>query len=471
MKSADTARPVPIASQRQWLPLVLTALSGPVLILLGLATGAWLLLSALAAGAVLIALSILDIRAAFVIGALLCTFVDYNTGILALEMSIVVAWALWTCLLLVWRSAWSGWVLPPREMLPSLIVWLIACFLGVVVGLIRGSPLRNLGLELEAALWPLAGLLMMQVFRRRYAIYAGVGLVLIGLIHTAFGLTMLQIHQRRLGGIYFTTVTGVAAVMLWAAALLAPQARFRRYCLLLMIPLLAHLLFSFTRGYWLGALAGFVVATILAWGNLGRQGVPVGHRLRRVAPFVAVAAVTAALSLLYFGSTRLLDAVGGRFGSSFSTQVSGETMSNVIRLAEYDAAIGAALRSPIIGSGLGHAIVTREPVLGTIREQWFVHNYYLLLWLKLGIIGLLAFGFLIWRQLRAAKRLADRDESWTARAVAITAIAVTVQLLVILATNYSLADVNSAAVFAYLWGMFWSVRSDGTDAGGSARSA
>ena len=441
--------------------LATAALVAPTLLYVGLATGAWWFLILSGVVASVVTWSLLDIRATFVVAVLLATFVDYNTGILTLELTIVCSWLAWAALLLTWRSAWKGWVLPPAEMIPGLVVWFGACAFGVVVGLLRGNPVRNLGLEVAAALWPAMGLGMMQAFGRKSAIYAGLGLVAIGLIHTGFGLTMLQVYQQRLGGIYFTTVTGIVAVMLWTAALLAPRRGIRLVCLVAMIPMLAHLLFSFTRGYWLGALAGLTVATILAWQSLGRfEPAARSRRLLLLPSLLGIAVATLGLSVLYFSGGSLLEAIGGRFSSSFSTEVSGETLSNVIRLAEYDTAIGAALQSPLIGNGLGYAIVTREPLLGTIREQWFIHNYYIHLWLKLGVVGLAAFGYLLWRNLRAAKRVADGNPSWLARTAAITAIAVTVQVLVILLTNYSLADVTTAYVFAYVWGFFWAIRAN-----------
>jgi O-antigen ligase len=452
--------------------LIAAALAAPALLLAGLATNHGALLLVAIAAAALVVASLRDIRASFLVLVLLCSFVDYTTGILTLEMTIVCGWVAWTALLLYWRSAWTGWVRPPREMLPGIAVWLAACAMGVVVGLVSGNPLKNLGIELEGALWPLLGFAMMQAYGRRHAVYAAAGLFAIGLVHTGFGLTMLQIEQHRLGGIYFTTVTGIVAVMLWTAAILAPTRRVRWLCLLGMIPMLAHLLFSFTRGYWFGAIAGLATATILGWRSLGRFQPEVrARRLLLVPSFAGVAAITVALSIVYFGSGKLLDAVGGRFSSSFSTEVGGATMSNVIRLAEYDKAIGAALKSPVIGRGLGYAFVVREPITNKLREQWFVHNYYLLLWLTLGVVGLAAFGYLIARQVRAALRVAREDASWTARAAAITAVAVTVQVLVILTTNYSLADVTTASVFGYVWGLFWAIRADESGAGGAAAPA
>src|SRR6185295_4693522 len=119
------------------------------------------------------------------------------------------------------------------------------------------------------------------------------------------------------------------------------------------------------------------------------------RRLSLVPALLGIFALTAGLSALYFGKGDLLSSVGRRFGASFSTDLSGETMSNVLRLVEYDRAINAAVESPIIGRGLGFAIVNQAPLTGATWEQWFVHNYYLLTWLHLGVIGLAAFGFLI----------------------------------------------------------------------------
>ncbi|HEX7078592.1 MAG TPA: O-antigen ligase family protein [Candidatus Eisenbacteria bacterium] len=445
--------------------LVAAAVIAPAVVALALATGAWWLLPVLGGAAVLGAWSLADVRATFVVAVLLATFVDYNTGRLASELAVVCAWLAWTALLLYWRSAWKGWALPPAELTRGLAIWLGACAFGVIVGLLHGNSLRNMGLELAAALWPVFAVAMIQAYGRRSAVYAGLGLVGIGLVHTVFGLTMLHVYHQRLGGIYFTTVTGIAAVGLWTAALLAPTGRIRALCLAGMVPLLAHLLFSFTRGYWLGFIAGMAVATALSWRSLGRFEPEVrARRLLALPALAAVLAATVGLSVLYFGGGELLAAIGGRFGSSFSTQVSGETLSNVIRLAEYDRAITSALQSPLIGNGLGYAFGMKDLLLGTNKEQWFVHNYYLLLWLKLGVVGLAAFAALLWGHVRAARRTVDRDPSWLARAWAITAIAVTGQLLVILATNYSLADVNTAFTFAYVWGGYWAVRADAREA-------
>jgi O-antigen ligase/polysaccharide polymerase Wzy-like membrane protein len=453
----------PLDEKKGWSQaiLVAAAILAPTVILLVLMTRAWLLLLVSGGALALVVWSLLDIRATFLIAVLLATFVDYETGHLTLEMSVLCAWFAWISLLLFWRSTWKPWVRPPSELLRGLAVWLGACAVGVTLGLLHGNNVRSLGIEVAGALWPALGLGMMQVYNRRNAVYAGLGLIAIGLVHTGFGLTMLQIYHRRLGGIYFTTVTGMVAVGLWTAALLAPNRKIRVFCLLAMIPMLAHLLFSFTRGYWLGFIVGLLLATVLSWHNLGRfEPLVRSRRLLLVPALIGIFAVTAGLSAIYFGKGDLLSSIGRRFSASFSTDLGGETVSNILRLVEWERAVNAALESPVIGKGFGFAIMNRDPFLGTTREQWFVHNYYLLIWLKLGIVGLAAFGFLLSKLIRAASRAAGEDPSWLVRAWAVTAIAVTGQVLVILLTNYSLADVNTAFAFAYIWGVFWALRAD-----------
>ncbi|HSQ60511.1 MAG TPA: O-antigen ligase family protein [Acidobacteriota bacterium] len=452
-------------------PWVLAMVAAPLLLLAALVVDPWWAPMLILGAAALAAWSLADVRSAFVVGVLLATFVDYTTGRLTFQFAVLAAWLAWTLLVLLWRSAWVGIVRPPAEMLPALAIWLAACAFGVVHGVLRGHSLRSMGVEVAAALWPLLGIGMMQAFGRRSLSYAALGLVGIGLIHTVFGLTMLQIHQQRLGGIYFTTVTGVAAVGLWTAALLAPSGRTRGLCLAAMIPMLAHLLFSFTRGYWLGFVAGIAVASLLAWRNLGRFAPRErSRRLLAVPVLMGVVAVTLALSALYFGPGDLVGAIGGRFGSSFSTELSTETLSNVIRLEEFDRSIGAALESPVLGRGLGFTFVTRDLVTRSLKDQWYVHNYYLLLWLKLGVIGLAAFAVLVWSFTRTALRAADSEPSWMARAWSIAAVATTAQILVILLTNFSLADVNTASVVGYVWGGFWAWRADASHAHGVPRT-
>jgi hypothetical protein len=469
MNDSGAATPAEPAANR-WrsaLLLVAAAALAPAVLVLGLATDAWPLMALAASVVALCAWSLVDIRSAFLVAVFLGTFVDYNTGRLALEMGVVIAWLAWTTLVLVWRGVFVGWVRPPAEMAPGLVIWLGACALGVLVGVLHGNRPQIIGIELAAALWPFLGLGPLQAYDRKSLAFAGAGLIGIGLIHTAFGLTMLGIYQRRLGGVYFTTVTGIVLVGLWTVTLLAPSRRVRIVCLLAMVPMLAHLVLSFTRGYWLGCLAGLAVATALSWQSLTKFDRPVrSRRLLMIPALGAVVVATLAVSALVFGGDKLLAAIGGRFGSSFSTEATGEALSNVIRIAEYDRAVAAALRSPVVGSGFGSSFLMRDPFLGTPQQQGFVHNYYLLIWFKLGIVGLLAFGVLVWQFVRAALRAAGDESNWFPRAWAIATIAVTCQVLVILATNYSLADVNTAFVFAFAWGVFWATRAGAGRAAG-----
>src|SRR5439155_7919847 len=92
--------------------LIAAAILAPAVILIALVTRAGLLLVVSGGAVALVLWSLLDIRATFLIAVLLATFVDYETGHLTLEMTVLCAWFAWISLLLSWRSTWMSWVRP-----------------------------------------------------------------------------------------------------------------------------------------------------------------------------------------------------------------------------------------------------------------------------------------------------------------------------------------------------------------------
>jgi O-antigen ligase len=423
------------------------------LLVLAVAAGLGPLALALAGVAAAALWSVHDIRVAYLIAVLLASFVNTAGGHLMLQLAAVYGWLAWCAILTLWRAGWQPVKLPPRPVLVALAVWTAACVFGVVLGFLRGNSPRYLGLEFMGSAWPVLALLVCQVQDRRTLMAAGAGLVLISLVHTVFGITWLEILRQRIGGVYFTTVPGFTAVGLWAVAILAPQARVRRGANALLVPLVVHQFLSFTRGYWLGILAGLAVATGLAWWEAGRARRWESLRRARVLlGSMAVVIAAVALSARLFGQGALLEGASNRLKSSFSVQASAETGSNIMRLLEYSVAIDAARQSPILGRGFGFLIHGRDPFTGKRFLEGVIHNLYVFLWLKLGIVGLAAFGFLMWRFLASALRYERSEPDWLPRAWGVAAIAMTVQGLVICLTNYSLIDFCTGIYLAYVWG-------------------
>jgi O-antigen ligase len=403
----------------------------------------------LAAGALL--WSLLDFRIAFPVLVLLASFVDTGGGHLWPQLMVVYGWLGWCALLTLWRGAWRPWRPLPSRARAGILLWSAVCLLGGVIGFLVGNDKRYLVLELVGALWPAAIFLIGQAVNRRGLVIAGVALVLISLAHTVFGLVWLKIAHQRLGGVYFTTVPGFTLVGLWTVALLSPRTRWRVVALVCMVPLLTHQFFSFTRGYWLGIFAGMVIATFIVWRKPG-GGLSPRATLNALAGLAAMVALTFAISVLYFGKEDVLQWAGRRFQSSFSVQSANETGSNIMRLAEYSLAIDAARASPWVGRGWGYLIVNQDPFTGRRFEQGVIHNYYVFLWLKLGVLGLVCFGFFVWRMLAEGMKWGDRQQEWLPRAWLIAAVAMTVQALVICLTNYSLNDFCTGIYLAFVWG-------------------
>src|SRR5262249_37067956 len=146
----------------------------------------------------------------------------------------------------------------------------------------------------------------------------------------------------------------------------SPRARVRLFAFVLLVPMLIHQLFSFTRGYWLGIFAGFTVSAILSWKEIAARGM--GHVAKSaglLAGGLVFAGLVITLSVSVLGGENLFGAAGRRLGSSFSTETSIETGSNVMRLMEYSLAIDAVKEAPLTGRGLGFSYVFIDPFRGS----------------------------------------------------------------------------------------------------------
>ncbi len=449
-------------------PLPIVWLAIPVvstLLVIATAAGSGIPALATAGAGAAMCLAFLDIRISYLIAVLLASFVAPGGGRLSLQLAVVYGWLAWTFVLTLWRGAWQPWIWPPRPVLVGLSVWMATCLYGALLGWSAGNNSRYLLLEFVGASWPAVALLVCQVQSRRTLAVAGAGLLLISLMHVVFGLFWLKIAQQRLGGVYFTILPGFTAMGLWTIAQLTPSGRLRWFAYVMLVPLLIHQLFSFTRGYWLGALAGLTVATALAWRSSPQAGARRNFaRIAALSGAAAVMAATVVVSAMYFGQGDLLASAGRRFESSFSVQSSGDTGSNIMRLAEYSFAIDSARRVPVTGRGFGYLITNRDPFTGRRFPQGVIHNVYIYLWLKLGIIGLAAFAFLMWRFLRGTLAYARKEPDWYARAWGISAVAMTIQALVICLTNYSLIDFGTGIYLAFVWGTVLALQSRGSGA-------
>lgn len=455
--SPETETHLPANLGSRWFLFILFA-TAPAIAVVLIAADLWRPALLILTLGVLVVLSIQNVRVALVLGVLIAGFTDYAMGGLIYRIGILVVWLVWCGFILLLRSRWMGWKLPPRSVLIALAVWQAACLLGAVNGLFVQNNIRFLLLELLSASWPLLALVVLQAFERKHFRLLLWSLVIMGLAQSGVGLVALHIAGHRLGGVFFTTIPAMVAVVLWILAILTERKELRTVAILTMIPLILHLFFSFTRGYWLAFIVAMVVATLLAWRTLLKTNPGARWRpARMLSALLLIGGVTATAAIFYAGGD-VLDTASQRFSSAFRVEVEDrQTASNIFRLIEYAEAVRMASESPVVGKGFGAVLESEDPFLGVRTIQWFIHNYYLLTLVKLGAVGLLAFGFLIFRLIRNALKVVGGEACFEARVLGISAVALTIEVLVISLTNFNLAMITVAFFLALIWGAFWAM--------------
>ena len=201
------------------------------------------------------------------------------------------------------------------------------------------------------------------------------------------------------------------AALLCALAWLttAPSRRGRLALLFVVVATLGGLVLAKSRGPWVTAAVGVVVAFALL--------VP-GARRRLVTSLALGGALAVGAGVLVLGSDLFLIGIGllRRLAS-----ISGAATADISLLNRYveSAAAWAAIKgNPVLGYGWG-APVTRFDLLTLTTTRWsFLHNGYLWVWHKVGLWGLalLVAGYagVVGQGVQAARRGLDR----TGRALA-----------------------------------------------------
>ena len=202
----------------------------------------------------------------------------------------------------------------------------------------------------------------------------------------------------------------------------------------------------------LRAMLCVIAITIPMYTGWGRGS---GARWRRTGAvfgtMLGLALAGALVMALFYGQMDILEQAGGRFASIGGTEVKAETWSNIDRLTEYATVVDLILKSPWVGYGLGYTFLWTEPLTLDTKPQWWVHQNYLLIWLKLGVIGLALFIWLFWTATRLGWRESRRrSDPWESAWFATTAGA-TVCMAIFAMFDFPFAEVYST----YMMGLFW----------------
>ena len=251
-------------------------------------------------------------------------------------------------------------------------------------------------------------------------------------------------------GVYDAAVPGIVGLLLINLSLRSKTKAMTLGWIMISLPLFLHQFLTYGRGLWLGCLAGLVVS-VLVFAGVGRGSAARWRQVGLVVGMLSALGVLGAVGIAVMsGETDVLLHAGSRFGSI--TETSTKTGSNIFRLVEYSLALKHIAESPWIGHGIGYTFLGMSAV-GFLRfNQWYVHQDFLFVWLKQGIVGLALFVWLIAGAITLGVREARRREDpWESTWFAATAAA-TVHLTVFALSNFPFGQVNPIFTLALLWG-------------------
>jgi hypothetical protein len=394
-----------------------------------------------------------DFLTSYALVAAGAAFIRYEAGMLTRELGLLSLLILFMLVSYAVSHLGRGLMLPKTRLLLPLLAYAGISLANYARGVLAGNSLKYATLELLPPLGLASALLVANVFDpARHLRTALRALLVIGYGSAALGLYFFSIYHVRMAGVYYTPVPGLIAMLAVNLALRARRTAGVLGWSMLALPLLLHQFVSFTRGMWLGSMAG-LLASFLFYVGWGRGSGSSWRRAGLVFACVVGLGAAGALGLgLVLGQTDFLSLAGNRFTSIGGTGFTHQTASNLVRLAEYAEVIPRIAASPWLGHGLGYTFLFREPLGFKVQEQWYSHEIYLFVWLKQGVVGLLAFLWMLWTAtvfgVQESRRRGDEWESaWLA-----TAAACTVLLAVLDLSNFQLASVNSIFVLALLWG-------------------
>ena len=173
---------------------------------------------------------------------------------------------------------------------------------------------------------------------------------------------------------------GLLTGLLWTTV--ARKATVRIILVVIVAALLGGLILAKSRGPWITAALGVVVAGVIAPEVARRRLVPyaVGGVLAMLA--VGIAVLGDRLALIGIGLLRRLTSISGAMT---------QDVSLLNRYAETNDALEVIARSPIFGYGWGATVDRFDLIVLGSLQAGFLHNGYVWYLHKVGLVGLIAF--------------------------------------------------------------------------------
>jgi len=199
---------------------------------------------------------------------------------------------------------------------------------------------------------------------------------------------------------------------------------------------------SFTRGYWMAAVLACAIVAVMMRGPARRVVV-----FSLILLTIIISGGVAVFSARFLG---ILISMADRL-STISSPL--QVLSVQERMAETRAALALIWASPVFGRGLGAHVSYMSPVKHYVITRPFLHNAYLFIWLKLGIVGLASFLIFYFRGLRMTIRAAAKVDSPLVQALLVSGAAILIVAVPLSLTSPQFYDKSSALVLALVLGL------------------
>ena len=337
--------------------------------------------------------------------------------------------------------------LPGSFTLPLLLL-AGAVVAGVVTGYANDGDGYGIGLAVRTLAYVLIlPLVVVHVLRTRASLAAfAIGALILGIYKGLegtvawlagaghpFGDTTLTYFAPTANLVLLVFLLGIAAALgerlavprwVWAAAPLAAVA----------------LIFSYRRSFWIAALVGLAIVMLL------------GRHRHRFLPMLAVLAVALWASVALAGGNEAQSLIVERARELDLSRVASNP-SDRYRLGEFRNVTREIRESPVTGIGLGVPWTVEYSFEYKPGARNYAHVAVLWYWLKLGVVGLLAYLWLMATALRVALRVSQTARDRLLRVAGTTLFATFVGIALIEATaTFTGANLRFTVVAAALVG-------------------
>jgi O-antigen ligase len=277
--------------------------------------------------------------------------------------------------------------------------------------------------------------------------------IVIALLFVAMTVAIFDVVQYRLTMVtahYFWQVMGAREnvgeeLMVSAIIIMFGFIATKRFNFYLIAPLIAistmGLVLTFSRGYWGTGAFGLLLLVIILKGPPRRRIIKFGM-LSAVAVFLVAAFVFPKLLL------DLVKGLGTRIG-----QLRGQDLSLQSRLAESSAALEHFLVSPVIGYGMGAEFSFFNPIGRVTSTSWYIHNGYLFMLYKFGLVGTILYFLFYLRMLVLTAREARAAIEEKTKILLFSFFCIMASMLLVSFTSPQFYDRVAILILTIFWGI------------------